>query len=80
MKTSNKSITGNQAVSLQSFPLFRSAVPVGRTSLHFTDTQQSVPIKTSAFYNKTLIITLVNNYTTSHIMLFIIGKTSNEIY
>ncbi len=28
---------GNQAVSLRSFPLFRSAVPVGRAFLHSTD-------------------------------------------
>ncbi len=32
--------TGNQAVSLRSFALFRSAVPVGRTSLRSTDTAQ----------------------------------------
>ena len=30
----------NQSVSLRSFPLFRSAVPVGRASLRSTDTSQ----------------------------------------
>ena len=37
--------TGNQAVSLRSFPLFRSAVSVGRTVLHFTDTSQHKKIR-----------------------------------
>ena len=33
-------ITRKQAVSLRSFPLFRSAVPVGRAFLRSTDTSQ----------------------------------------
>ncbi len=37
--------TGNQAVSLRSFPLFRSAVPVGRAFLRSTDTSQHKKIR-----------------------------------
>jgi len=40
-----KNITGNQAVSLRSFPLFRSAVPVGRAFLRSTDTSQHKKIR-----------------------------------
>ena len=38
-------MTCNQAVSLRSFPLFRSAVSVGRVFLHSTDTSQHKKIR-----------------------------------
>jgi hypothetical protein len=45
-------ITGNQAVSLRSFPLFRSAAPVGRSFLRSADTIQ--PQKKQQLENKQL--------------------------
>jgi hypothetical protein len=58
-------LINNQAVSLRSLPLFRSAVPVGRTFLRSTDTSQHKKIRQPKIGN--LIFSAVRS-SSSHVL------------
>ena len=72
-KQSTLNNTGNQAVSLRSFPLFRSAVPVGRAFLRSTDTSQHKKIRQSSQRRDNLIFSAVRSSSSHGLFLRSVG-------